>query len=60
MEKYKWAAIVEYDSGEKTGAWVKASSEMEAWEKLLEVFNGGRNISSIRLAMVLTNERSKL
>lgn len=60
MEKYKWAAIIEYNGGETTGAVVEAVSEMEAWEKILAAFNCGRNVSSIRLAMILTEERSKL
>ena len=60
MEEYKWAAIVEYGGGETTGAMVTAASEMEAWEKILAAFNCGRNVSSIRLAMILTEERSKL
>lgn len=59
-EKYKWATIVEYDGGGTTGAMVPAVGEMEAWEKILAAFNCGRNVSSIRLAMILTDERSKL
>lgn len=39
---------------------VPAVGEMEAWEKILAAFNCGRNVSSIRLAMILTDERSKL
>lgn len=60
MEKHKWAAIVGYDGGETTGAVVEAGSEMEAWDKILAAFNHGRNVSSIRLSMILTEERSKL
>lgn len=60
MDKYKWAAIVEYDSGETTGAVVEASSEMEAWDKILGAFNYGRNVRSVRLAMILTPEKERL
>ena len=60
MEKHKWAAVVEYEGGETTGAVVEGTSNMEAWEKILAAFNGGRNVTSIRLAMILTDERRKL
>lgn len=60
MEDYKYVAIVEYDSGETTGAIVMATNEMEAWEKILTAFGQGRNVRNIRLAMVLTDERGNL
>lgn len=60
MEKLKYAAIIEYSSGEKTGAWVQAESDAQAWEKLLVAFSHGKSISKISLAMVLTPERECL
>lgn len=60
MDKFKWAAVVEYDSGETAGAVVEASSEMEAWRKVLEAFNCGKNVRSVRLAMIVTSERECL
>lgn len=60
LKDYKYAAIVEHDSGETTGAIVMATNEMEAWGKLLAAFGQGRNIQNIRLAMVLTDERGRL
>ena len=56
MAKEKYAAIIEYSSWAKTGAWVVAESEVEAWAKLMEAFNCGKNISKISLEMVLTDE----
>lgn len=60
MQEEKYVAIVEYDSGETTGAIVTATNEMEAWEKILAAFGQGRNVRNIRLAMVLTDERGNL
>lgn len=60
MKKEKYAAIIEYSSGAKTGALVRAESEVQAWAKLMEAFKCGKNISKISLAMVLTDEMGEL
>lgn len=51
----KYAAIVTYTTGEKTGATINASCLAEAWEKLLAMFGG--KIRSAELAEILTPER---
>lgn len=49
----KYAAIIVYTTGENTGATVRA----DTWHKLLDAFDGGKNIRQMTLAQVLTPER---
>lgn len=53
----EFAAVITYNTGENTGAAVRADSRREAWHKLLDAFDGGENIRSVQLAQVLTPER---
>ena len=50
----KYAAIVTYTTGEKTGAVVCAESLAHAWALLLEEFSGGEHLQSVWLSPVMT------
>lgn len=52
----KYAAIVTYTDGSKTGATIEAKSTAKAWNKILNLFNPGI-ISGIEVAAILTRER---
>lgn len=51
----KYAAIITYTTGEKTGATVRADSRETAWGKLLEAFDYGGNVQSIELCEILVD-----
>lgn len=53
----KYVAIATYASGESTGAVITADSHEAAWERVLELFDGGKNLRGIQMACVLTQER---
>lgn len=53
----KYAAIITYTTGEKTGATVRADSRETAWGKLLEAFGYGDNVQSVELCEILTDDR---
>lgn len=52
----KYAAIVTYTDGSKTGATIEAQSTAKAWNKILNLFNP-ETISGIEVAAILTRER---
>lgn len=52
----KYAAIITYTNGERTGATVEAASMREAWEKLMAAIPAD-HIQSIDLAEILTPDR---
>lgn len=52
----KYAVIVTYFDGTKTGATVKAKSAADAWKKVLELFNAER-IIGVEVVEILTPER---
>lgn len=53
----KYAAIVTYTTGEKTGATVKAKDLKDAWGKLLDMFSW--KIRSAELVEIVTPERAR-
>lgn len=52
----KYAAIVTYTDGSKTGATIEAQSAAKAWNEILNLFNP-ETISGIEVAAILTRER---
>lgn len=52
----KYAAIVTYTDGSKTGATIEAQSTAKVWNKILNLFNP-ETISGIEVAAILTRER---
>lgn len=52
----KYAAIVTYTDGSKTGATIEAQSVAKAWNKILNLFNP-ETISGVEVAAILTEER---
>lgn len=52
----KYAAIVTYIDGSKTGATIEAQSADKAWNKILNLFNP-ETVSGIEVAAILTEER---
>lgn len=52
----KYAAIVTYTDGSKTGATIEAQNAANAWNKILNLFNP-ETISGIEVAAILTEER---
>nr|DAD93821.1 MAG TPA: hypothetical protein [Myoviridae sp. ctcwu24] len=52
----KYSAIVTYANGVSTGATVNAEGSKEAWAKVLELFNGGKNVQCIQVSAILTEE----
>ena len=54
----KYAVIVTYATGEKTGATVTASGCAAAWNKVFEMF-GKTNVRGVEMAEILTPEREK-
>jgi hypothetical protein len=52
----KYAAIVTYTDGSKTGATIEAQSAAKAWNKILNLFNP-ETISGIEVAAILAEER---
>lgn len=53
----KYAAIVTYTDGSKTGATIEAQSTAKAWNKILNLFNP-ETISGIEVAAILTRKGS--
>ena len=53
----KYAVIVTYSGGETTGAVITASSQEDAWERVMELFGCGKNIRGVQMACILTPER---
>lgn len=54
----KYAAIVTYTTGERTGASVSADSLASAWERVFELFDK-EDVRGVELAAILTQERRK-
>ena len=54
----KYAVIVTYTTGERTGATVTASGCAAAWEKVFEIFDKA-DVRGVELAAILTPERRK-
>lgn len=52
----KYSVIVEYTTGERTGATVTAFGQAGAWQKVLEMFDS-RNLRSVQIAEILLPER---
>ena len=52
----KFAAIVTYSNGVSTGATVNAEGSKAAWHKVMELFNGGKNVQCIQVSAILTEE----
>lgn len=52
----KYAAIVTYTTGERTGATLCAESMADAWEKVFEIFDKSM-LRAVELAEILTTER---
>ena len=52
----KYAAIVTYTDGSKTGATIEAQSVAKAWNKILNLLNP-ETISGVEVAAILTEER---
>ena len=53
----KYAAIVRYSNGERTGATVSANSMLEAWQKLMKIIPFD-HVQAVEIAEILTPERS--
>ena len=53
----KYAVVITWSTGEKTGATVISADSAEAWNKVLEHFDFGNKIRSIVLYEILTNDR---
>ena len=53
----KYAVIVTYTTGEKTGATVTASGCAAAWDKVFEVFDKA-DVRGVELAAILTPDFS--
>ena len=53
----KYAAIVTYTTGERSGATFSAPSLVAAWEKVFEIFNKS-TVQAVELAEILTPERA--
>ena len=54
----KYAVIITYTTGEKTGATVAASGCAAAWDKIFEMFDK-TDVRSVELAAILLPERIK-
>ena len=54
----KYAVIITYTTGEKTGATVSANGIGAAWEKVFELFDKA-DVRGVELAAILTPERRK-
>ena len=52
----KYAAIVTYTTGERTGATISARGLAAAWNKIFEVFDK-EDVRGVELAPILTPER---
>lgn len=52
----KYAIIVEYTNGEKTGATVTAFGQAGAWQRVFEMFDC-QNVRSVQVAEILLPER---
>ena len=52
----KYAVIVTYTTGERTGATVTASGCAAAWDKVFEMFDKA-DVRGVELAAILTPER---
>lgn len=52
----KYAVIVEYTSGEKTGATVEACCMGAAWKRVFEMFDCD-NVRSVQIAEILLPKR---
>lgn len=52
----KYAVIVEYTTGEKTGATVTACGQAGAWHQVFEMFDC-ENVRSVQMAEILLPER---
>lgn len=52
----KYAIIVEYTTGEKTGATVEACGYAGAWHRVFEMF-APQNVRSVQVAEILLPER---
>lgn len=52
----KYAVIVTYTSGERTGAVIEADSMLEAWQKLDDLFSL-ETLRAVLFAEILTPER---
>ena len=54
----KYAVIITYTTGEKTGVTVAASGCAAVWDKIFEMFDK-TNVRSVELAAILIPERIK-
>jgi len=54
----KYAVIVTYTTGERTGATVTASGCAAAWDKVFEMFDKA-DVRGVELAAILTVENSR-
>lgn len=54
----KYAVIITYTTGERTGATISAKNLADAWEKVFEIF-GKATAIAVELAPILTPERVK-
>jgi hypothetical protein len=52
----KYAVIVTYTTGERTGASISASDLTEAWEKLFSLFDKNK-VRGVEFAAIVTEER---
>ena len=54
----KYAAIITYTTGERTGATVSANGLEAAWEKVFDLFPKA-DLRAVELAAILTPERDR-
>ena len=54
----KYAAIITYTTGERTGATVSANGLEAAWEKVFDLFPKA-DVRAVELAAILTQERDR-
>lgn len=54
----KYAAIITYTTGERTGATISASGLEAAWEKVFGLFPKA-DVRAVELAAILTPERDR-
>lgn len=52
----KYAAIITYSNGARTGATVTAISMLEAWQKLMKIMPFD-HVQAVEIAEILTPER---
>ena len=52
----KYAAIITYSNGTRTGASVNANSMLEAWQKLMKIIPFAF-VQAVEIAEILTPER---